>query len=384
MQLLAPNAYQTFQTRTGVNYTSDKNQLISATGADVVDLIGDGCIPLVNSPSAQFRNLLDGGDFSVNPFQRNIAAYATSNALTTPITNTPGYFADRFFGVSGSASGSCNFTKVANTSVPGFNYALQFGRTAANTNTATLYMGQVIETLDSIRAQGQTVTFSFWAAAGANFSAANNTITAQIISGTGSNQSAANMVAGSWTGQSNIVSATQVISGSMTRYSFTGVVPAGCTQLGVLVSYVPVGTAGAADNIQFMGMQLEIGASASVFEHRDAQVELEICQRYAWVTAEPASGVIVGTGGATQAANAQVFYMAAPVQFYTAPTVSVVAGSFKVCAGAAAAAATSFAAGTTHTVNAISTTTALTQTAGGSATLQGGGGSGAILASCDF
>ena len=384
MQLLAPNAYQTFQTRSGMNYQSDANALISATGADVVDLLGDGCLPLVSSPSAQFRNLIDGGDFSVNPWQRNIAAYATAGALTTPITNTPGYFADRFFGVSASGSGSVGFAKVANTTIPGFNYALQWGRTATNTNTAVIYCGQVIETLDSVRCQGQKVTFSFWAAAGANFSAAGNTITVQVISGTGSNQSAANLVAGSWTGQTNVVNTTQVISGSMTRYQFTGTVPAGCTQLAVLLSFTPVGTAGTNDNVQLMGLQLEIGASASVFEHRDAQVELEICQRYCWVTAEPAVGVIVGTGGAVAAANAQVFYMAAPVQFYTAPTVSVVAGTFKVAAAAAAAAATGIAAGTTHTVNAINITTTLTQTVGLAATLQGGGGSGAILASCDF
>jgi len=113
-------------------------------------------------------------------------------------------------------------------------------------------------------------------------------------------------------------------------------------------------------------------------------VELEICQRYAYVIAEPAAGVIVGVGGAVAAANAQVFYMALPVQMLSAPTVTIVAGSFKVCAAAAAAAATGMAAGTTHTVNAVSIVSTVTQTVGLSATLQGGGGSGYIMASADL
>jgi hypothetical protein len=64
--------------------------------------------------------------------------------------------------------------------------------------------------------------------------------------------------------------------------------------------------------------------------------------------------------------------------------VTVVAGTFKVAAGAAAAAATGLAAGTTHTPNAISLVSTLTQTAGGAASLQGGGGSGSITVSADF
>ncbi len=183
----------------------------------------------------------------------------------------------------------------------------------------------------------------------------------------------------------------------MTRYSFCGLVPATATQVGVLLTWTPAGTAGSDDSITYNGLQLEIAGSAQVqgstttyvaapstFEHRDAQVELEICQRYCWLIPEPANGVIVAVGGAVAAANNQVFYAATPVQLYTAPTVTVAAGSFKVCAAAAAAAATGLAAGTTHTPNAISLTSTLTQTVGLSATLQGGGGSGYIMASADF
>lgn len=396
MILQAPNPGQQFQTLGFGTFTSDPNGLISnpPVGA-LASLYADGCIPLAYHPAANFRNLLDGGDFTVNPWQRGTAF--------TGITNTATYTADRFAAVGG-ASSSISVSKVANATVPGFSQALQFGRANANANTAPISLTQVIETADSIRIQGHYLTFSFWATGGANFSGAGLSVGVQY--GTGTDQSLANLIAGSWTAQaypSMVPGSTtgtpgvaglfgvgtpalQPITTSPVRYTFTSAaqIPSGATQAAVTVGYTPVGTAGANDWVQLQGLQLELGAAVSPFEHRDAQVELEIAQRYCWVTNEPAAGVIVATGGAVAAANAQVFYMAAPVQFRTAPTVTVVAGTFKVCAAAAAAAAAGIAAGTTHTVNAISINTTVTQTVGLAATLQGGGGSGTITASADF
>ena len=384
MKLNAPNSapYAQIAAKSGTQYTADAYGNISNVALlDVLDLIEAGCLEIPVQPLVNFRNVIDGGDFSVNPFQRNVAGLATTNQNTTAISNTVTYFADRWFSVGGASSAILQGA-IADTSVPGFSTCLQFQRKAANTDTAVINLGQVIESLDTIRLQGQQVTFSFWAATGANYSG--GALSVKLYTGTGTNDTAANMVAGSWTGSATPISTTQTLTGTMTRYQFTGVIPLTATQSGVLLSYTPSGTAGAADYIKFHGFQLEVGTSASNFEHRDAQVELEICQRYAWLINEPASGVVVGVGGAVAAANNQVYYMAAPVQMLKAPTVTVSAGSFKVCAAAAAAAATGMAAGTTHTVNAISVVSTLTQTVGLSATLQGGGGSGYILASADF
>jgi type III secretory pathway component EscT len=168
----------------------------------------------------------------------------------------------------------------------------------------------------------------------------------------------------------------------MTRYAFTGVVPSTATQLGVLVTWTPSGTAGTADGVYLNLFQLELGASASPFEKEDVQIILEECQRYAWMTAEPAAGVVVGMGMNTSSA-AQLVYMATPVQFFKAPTVTVAAGSFKTNQ-AGTATATTITPGSTHTPNAISINGSSTGTAGQAAALIGGGGSGWILASADF
>ena len=269
---------------------------------------------------------------------------------------------------------------VADSSVAGFNQSLKFSRQSGSSSTATIYLGQVLETLDSLRLQNQTVTLSFWARSGANYSG--GPISAQVVSGSGVNQSAANLVSSNWPSQLNVVSAQQILSTSMVRYQFSGVVPSTASQVGVLLSFTPSGTAGADDSIYVNGVQLEIGGSASPFEHIDAQVALEICQRYAWAQPEPAAGVVMGAGQNTSASS-QLFYMATPVQFLKAPSVTVASGAFKTNQ-AGTATATTITAGSTHTVNAISINGSSTGVAGQATMLVGGGGSGWILASADF
>src|SRR6266852_5808232 len=305
------------------------------------------------------RNIIDGGDFTTNPWQRGASFTAIASTLT--------YTADRFFAVGG-ASSSISVSQITGiTAVPGFTQARQFGRAAANANTAVINLGQVVETLDSIRAQGQTVTLSFWAQGGANWSPANGALNVLLGSGAGANQSAASLVAGTWTGytsleltpQQNIAPTSspnnavltaganiaQQITTSWQRYAFTATAPAGCTQLAVLFNATPVGTAGAADFVQIMGVQLEIGAQATPFEHRDIEVELAIAQRYFFNIPEPGSGVIVGAG-MVAGTNAEIIVIPLPVQMRAAPTVTVSAGTFKFNLAGTATAVGTFAPGT--------------------------------------
>src|SRR5262249_15995239 len=233
---------------------------------------------------------------------------------------------------------------------PGLSKAWQCGGPAGNANTAVINLGQVVETLDSVRTQGQIIALSFWAQAGANWSPANGALNVLLASGAGTNQSAASLVAGTWTGYSSLaltpqqnispnsspntavltagVNIAQQIATSWQRYAFTATVPANCTQLGVLFNAAPVGTAGAADFVQLMGVQLESGAQATPFEHRDIELELAIAQRYFFNIPEPASGVIVGAGMVAGAAS-EIIFIPLPVQMRAAPTVTVSAGSFK-------------------------------------------------------
>jgi hypothetical protein len=380
LNYFAPAPYASFGTRKGA-FQADGNGLISnvGMGAQALDLFKSGCVPLAINHSANFRNLIDGGDFSINPFQRNIPGLAAGGVIATPIAATPTYFADRFF-AAGGASSAILTAAVTDGSIAGFNQSLKTSRKAGNASSATINVGQVLETLDSLRCQGQTVTLSFWAKAGATYSG--GALTVQVIAGGGVNQSSASLVTGGWTSAAYVVNTAQAVTPSMTRYQLSGVVPAATTQLAVLLSFTPTGTAGADDSISINGVQLEIGPSASPFEHLDAQVVLEICQRYAWAIPEPAAGVLIGAGANTGAA-AQLFYIATPVQLLKAPTVAVAAGAFKTNQ-AGTATATTITPGATHTPNAISINGNSAGTAGQATLLQGGGGSGWILANADF
>lgn len=380
LNYLAPSPYAAIVTRNGA-FQADSNALISnvAAGAQNLDLLEAGCAPLPFNPFANFRNLIDGGDFSINPFQRNIPGLASGGVISTPISSTPTYFADRFFAVGGASSAILMAT-TADASIVGFNQSLRVSRQSGNASVSPVQFGQVIETFDALRCQGQTVTLSFWARAGATYSG--GALSAQVIAGAGVNQSAASLSASTWTQQSAVVATQQPLTTGMTRYQFTGAVPANATQLGVLFAFTPTGTAGADDSVSINGVQLEIGASASPFERIDAQVALEICQRYAWMTAEPAANVVVGAGANT-GASSQIFYMATPVQMLKPPSVTVGAGSFKTNQ-AGAATSTTITPGGTHTPNAISINGNSAGTVGQAIMLQGGGGAGWILASADF
>jgi hypothetical protein len=329
-----------------------------------------------NGPN--FRNFLDGGDFTVNPWQRGAGPYAG-------IANIVKYTADRWFAFAASTSAmTVSQQALAAGVLAGFGTALQFGRPSANADLNTLHVAQVLESADCYRAQGDLMTLSFWAQGGATYLSQGGLLTVQLVYGTGVNGSSANLAAGSWTGQAFALNTTQTITGSWTRYQFTtpAVIPASAVQLGVILSYTPTAAAGASDYVNLAGVQLEVGPAATAFEFRDVQVELEICQRYYFQANEPGAGVVVGAGMNTSAA-AQLIYIALPVQMRAPPAVSVTAGTFKTNQ-AGTATATTITQGTTHTVNAISINGNSAGTAGQATLLQGGGGAGLIAATADL
>jgi hypothetical protein len=335
----------------------------------------DGASGTFAGQQANFRNILDGGDMTTNPAQRG-----TSQAAD--ITSTVTYGPDRW-AFKGGASSAINWSIAADTAVVGFSKSLKFQRKSGNTDVTALNLVQVVETADSIRFQGRRVTFSFWAKAGANYSG--GSLTVKVESGTGTDQSAANMIAGSWTGQTDVVSTTQAITTTMTRYQFTGTVPAGCTQLGVQITWTPVGTAGADDSVTLNGFQLEDGGAATPFEHKDIELELALCQRYYVRFSEPANGVVISGAGMINGGNVQQVTLPLPTTMRTAPTVTVSAGSLKFnIAGTPTAVGGGFAAGTTHTQVMVTVVGTVTATSGQATALQGGGGSGYVEASADY
>jgi hypothetical protein len=188
------------------------------------------------------------------------------------------YTADRWLAYRGSFAAGATFSQVASTQT-GFQYALKAQRDSANTATDVLHLRQALENTDSLRFAGQTITLSFYAKAGANFSAASSYLVSTIYQGQGTNEATNNMTG--WTSVT-AVSQNNVLTTSFQRFSFTTTVSSAKTQLGIAFTYTPVGTAGADDSYQITGVQVEVGSVATGFQRQTGSIqgELAACQRY--------------------------------------------------------------------------------------------------------
>lgn len=343
------------------------------------------------SPS-NFKNLLLGGDFSTNPWQRGTSFTGISNTLT--------YTADRWFALGG-ASSSISVSRQASTTTPNTGHALRFGRAAANADTAVINLGQALTTAKSRLLQGRRAVLSFIAKAGANFSPVGGALGITIATGTGTDGSAANLVAGSWTGYAaqqvqvaafgvanvgggtagnpsgvdNRVVYTNVtsipISTTETAYQVTALIPTTANQVGVVFSYTPVGTAGSADYVEFKDIQLEAASTvapfASLFERRLPQVELALCQYFFWRLNETGTAAAVQGNGMISATNVQTVCLPTPVPMRITPAVTVSAGTWRFnIAGTLTAVGGGFAAGSaaTQSPQAINVVGAVTATVG--------------------
>jgi len=302
-------------------------------------------------PAGPFpTNLLMGGNATTNPWQRG----TTISAIVA--TNT--YTADRWFMVAGAAS-SANMVKTADTSIAGFAHAFVWGRASGQSSVSAIVLGQVLESLDSIRLQSQPLALSFWAKTNSGYTG--GALAVRVGQGTGTDQSASSFVNTSWTGYSDVISTTQVLTSSYVRYSFIGTVASNATQVGASFAFTPVGTNTGNDAISMIGIQLQQGG-VTPFEQRDEQIELALCQRYFWQINETSTAAIAN--GSVQAANATTFGIPLPVQMRAAPVVTVTAGSFAQQVSGATAAVSGFASGVVVTQNFVTVVSTTTATAG--------------------
>ena len=217
-----------------------------------------------------FKNRIINGAMGIS--QRT--AVNTNVAVTTTVSGTFG--PDRFTGYSGTAS-LWNILQVT-TGVYDFPYALRLQRIAGQTSTSAIYLRQVIETNNCIDLAGQTVTLSFYATAGANYSG--GAVTTQIYTGTASDQGTASLNSGTWTGFVSPIASTFTPTTTRTRFSFTATLGSTVQEVAFGLNWSGSGTAGANDYLDITGVQVEKGSTATSFDYRPYGTELLLCQRY--------------------------------------------------------------------------------------------------------
>jgi hypothetical protein len=216
------------------------------------------------------RNLVINGGMDI--WQRG-TSFAYSNISYV-------YSADRFEHVRNAYTlGATASRQLAQ--LQGFRYCLRIQRDSGNTSTQPIFIDHSMETVESLRVIGKTVTLSFYARRGANYSASSNVLVARIITGTGTDQALK-----SYTNAAIPITLDCVLSSNWQRFSVTGVVTAGVNEIGLNFAFTPTGTAGANDFYEITGIQLEEGSSATPFSRAggDFVGELARCQRYYWRT----------------------------------------------------------------------------------------------------
>ena len=235
------------------------------------------------------------------------------------------YAADRWHFYRGSNASGATFSRQT-SALTGFQYAARLQRNSGNTSTESIGLRYTLESADSYRLAGKTVTLSFYLRKGADYSG--TTFRATIASGTGTDQPVY-----AFTGFTYAVDTSVTPTTSWVRYSITGTIPSNATEVGLEMFSNASGTAGTNDYVDITGLQLEIGSVPTPFVRSAGTIqgELAACQRYyyemAYSGAEP-----YGAGTANSTTNA-IILTALPVFMRTVPT-AVYTGTFRIEGGA--------------------------------------------------
>ena len=238
-------------------------QVIYMTDVDQT-AVWDGTQWTVLAPIAGGRNAVINGGMDV--WQRG----------TTSTSTADGYLvADRWYAYK--SAGNTTLSRQT-ASLDNFTYSLRFQRVSGATEVGVKALAYMLENTTTARLVNKTITLSFWAKSGANYSAASSSLSWVLVTGTGSTD--VNFLSTGYTGQANTGSGSVTLTTSWQRFSVSISVPSGKTQMGFYFSYTPVGTAGANDWFEATGVQLEAGAVATPFEFEDIGVTQMKCERY--------------------------------------------------------------------------------------------------------
>ena len=303
-----------------------KGDLSVGTGTNLAGIlaVGSNGETLVADSSTSTGLRYTAGNAQGNPVLNS--AFQIWQRGTTGVagTATGAYFADRWViarGVAGS-TGSRQLTGDT-TNLPSIQYCARIQRDSGNTSTSGIFLAQSFETINSIPFAGKTVTVSYYARAGANYSSASNALTLTAASGTGTDQ----QILGTYTGSSGFITSTATLTTTWQRFTATGTVSSSANEIAFYFNYTPSGTAGANDFFEITGVQIDVGNVALPFRTYAATIqgELAACQRY-FVNYISGDGKPVSI--CTYYAGTWIIGMhQLPVTMRIAPSASVVSGT---------------------------------------------------------
>jgi hypothetical protein len=237
-----------------------------ANGTASTDAANYGQITGLTTGNAFRRNMLINGGFDV--WQAGAGGSASIAGAATRTRTADCWWAIR--------AGTTGYT-VSQQTGEANRYALKWQRDNGNASTEAMYLAQSLETADVVwlkRGTPPTVTVSFRAKTGANYSGGD--LTTALIRGTGTDEN----VLDTYTGATTLGSLVQTLTGTLTRYSFSAAADASTNELGIRFTWTPTGSAGANDSITLEDVQVEVASAATDFERLPFGDTLRMCQRY--------------------------------------------------------------------------------------------------------
>jgi hypothetical protein len=218
----------------------------------------------------QFRkNWLLNGAMQIS--QRDVTNVVSVNAAT-------GYVLDRWQASTGVGQLG-NFSQITGISNTAFQYAQRVQRPSGSATT-NLLLGQSLETADSYPLLVGSVTLSFYARAGASYSPTGSVLNGSVWSGNGTDQ---NVLTG-FSNATQQINLNATLTTAWQRFQATASIMPGQTQLGVVFTMTPTGTAGANDYFDVTGVQLEVASAATDYDHQPWELMHLRCQRYCFKT----------------------------------------------------------------------------------------------------
>jgi hypothetical protein len=215
----------------------------------------------------------------------------------TSVTGAGGgvYTADRWFLYAGGQATVSRQATGDTTNLPNIQYCARVQRNNGSSDTTGIPFAQAFETVNSIPFAGKTVTISYYARKGANYSSASSILYSYLYTGTGTDQ---NYLAVGYTGSANPIAGQATLTTTWQRFTFTGTLASTATEIALNFSFAPTGTAGAADYFEVTGVQMDVGSVALPFRTYAGtlQGELAACQRYYNRTTLPSGAATMGQG----------------------------------------------------------------------------------------
>jgi len=263
-------------TSTNYGWSEPDNTSLVKNGAEAMRTLGNAIdTSLWNSGYGQAgKNKTINSAFQV--WQRGTSVAVTANTYT--------YTADRWALFPSGLNLACTVSRqtVSDlTNLPFIQYCARVQRNSGQTGTAPVYFSNPFETINSIPYAGKTVTLSYYARAGANFSSASNVLGATVYTGTGTDQNAFSVA---YTGGAVAGTASATLTTTWQRFTVSATIATSATEIVPYFSFSPVGTAGTNDYYEITGVQLEVSNSvATPFQTASGgsiQNEVAMCERY--------------------------------------------------------------------------------------------------------